>query len=156
MINFFMTCKSYITGNTGLSLTSGTISHPAHHRPITQYFYKQEIMETYWCTITNDIRELGKGDKIPIALTPCLRSHCVEWKNGECIHSAKPGNLIVSRSSADKLRIPGRHDVQYLFARLGGTNTSEGLFSDCKAKNYLLYITISFFILNIIERFFIK
>jgi hypothetical protein len=55
-------------------------------------------METYWCTIKNDIRELGKGNKIPIALTPCLRSRCEEWRNGECIHirtAGKPDRLQV-------------------------------------------------------------
>ena len=50
-------------------------------------------METLWCSVKNDIRELGFGRYAPIALTPCLKEKCDLWKAGrwECIHIRKAG-----------------------------------------------------------------
>jgi len=45
-------------------------------------------METYWCMKKNDIRELMK---IPIALTPCLKAKCEQWRDDECIQIRKAG-----------------------------------------------------------------
>ena len=45
-------------------------------------------METYWCTIKNDIRNLMNT---PIALTPCLKSDCEKWRGGDCIQIRKTG-----------------------------------------------------------------
>ena len=50
-----------------------------------------EIIESYWCTEKNDIRDLINGIKIPIALTQCLKSECDMWRVGECIHIRKVG-----------------------------------------------------------------
>jgi hypothetical protein len=36
----------------------------------------------------NDIRILMK---IPIALTPCLKAECDQWRGGECIQIRKAG-----------------------------------------------------------------
>jgi hypothetical protein len=49
---------------------------------------KQEVMESYWCMKKNDIRNLMK---IPIALTPCLKAECEQWRDGECIRIRKAG-----------------------------------------------------------------
>ena len=46
-------------------------------------------MESYWCMKKNDIRELMYHRDIPIALTPCLKTECVVWRAGECIHIRK-------------------------------------------------------------------
>jgi len=45
-------------------------------------------METYWCMKKNDIRKLMQ---IPIALTPCLKAECDQWRGGECIQIRKAG-----------------------------------------------------------------
>jgi hypothetical protein len=45
-------------------------------------------MESLWCTEKNDIRNLMK---IPIALKPCRKSECDQWRDGWCIHIRKAG-----------------------------------------------------------------
>ena len=48
-------------------------------------------METYWCTQKNSIIEMMNGKKIPLALTPCRKAECEQWRDGECIHIRKVG-----------------------------------------------------------------
>jgi len=45
-------------------------------------------MDTYWGMKKNDIRNLMS---IPIALTPCLKAECDQWRGGECIQIRKAG-----------------------------------------------------------------
>jgi len=55
----------------------------------------------------NDIRELGKGNNIPIALTPCQMSECYQWESGKCIHSERRGRpdrrQVFSKPDQEKL-----------------------------------------------------
>jgi hypothetical protein len=48
-------------------------------------------MESYWCTQKNSIIDMMNGKKIPLALTPCLKSECDMWRDGWCIHIRKAG-----------------------------------------------------------------
>jgi hypothetical protein len=48
-------------------------------------------METYWCCKKNSIIDMMNGIKIPLALTPCYKSECEEWRDGWCIHIRKVG-----------------------------------------------------------------
>jgi hypothetical protein len=48
-------------------------------------------METYWCEKKNSIMDLMNGKDIPIALTPCLKAECEQWRGGECIQIRKAG-----------------------------------------------------------------
>ena len=48
-------------------------------------------METYWCTQKNSIIDMMNGKKIPLALSPCLKSECDRWDNGEYIQIRKAG-----------------------------------------------------------------
>jgi hypothetical protein len=52
---------------------------------------KPEIMESYWCTQKNSIIDMMNGKKLPLALTPCLKSECDMWRDGECSHIRKAG-----------------------------------------------------------------
>jgi hypothetical protein len=49
-------------------------------------------MESYWCLKKNSIVEMMKNpeDYNP-ALTPCFKSECTMWKNGECFYIRKAG-----------------------------------------------------------------
>jgi hypothetical protein len=55
-------------------------------------------METYWCTLKNSIIDMMNGKKIPLALTPCLKAECEQWRDGECIHIHEVG-----RSKGDSM-----------------------------------------------------
>ena len=57
-------------------------------------------MESLWCMKKNDIRELMQ---IPIALTPCLKAECEQWRGGECIQIRKAGKV-------DKPQVWSKHD----------------------------------------------
>jgi hypothetical protein len=46
-------------------------------------------MESYWCTQKNSIIDMMNGKEIPLALTPCRKSECEQWMDGECIHIRK-------------------------------------------------------------------
>jgi len=48
-------------------------------------------MESLWCTEKNSIIDMMNGKEIPIALTPCRKSECDRWDDGECIHIRKAG-----------------------------------------------------------------
>ena len=49
-------------------------------------------MESYWCERKNSIVNwINNGVDFSPALTPCLRSACDRWKDGECIHIRKAG-----------------------------------------------------------------
>jgi hypothetical protein len=50
-------------------------------------------METYWCTKKNSIVSwINNGVDFDPALTPCLKSECDRWREGECIHLRKVEN----------------------------------------------------------------
>jgi len=48
-------------------------------------------MESYWCTKANSIIDMMNGKEIPLALSPCIKSECDQWRDGECIHIRKAG-----------------------------------------------------------------
>ncbi len=52
---------------------------------------KPEIMESYWCTQKNSIIAMMNGKKLPLALTPFLKSECDMWRDGECSNIRKAG-----------------------------------------------------------------
>jgi hypothetical protein len=49
-------------------------------------------MESYWCTKKNSIVNwINNGVDFDPALTPCLKSECDRWDDGECIQIRKAG-----------------------------------------------------------------
>jgi hypothetical protein len=68
-----------------------TPSPPACYAIIKGYKQNPGFMETYWCEKKNSIMDLMNGKDIPIALTPCLKAGCEQWKGGECIQIRKAG-----------------------------------------------------------------
>ena len=57
------------------------------------------------------MHELAKGNKIPIALTPCLKAECDQWRGGECIQirkAGKPDKPQVSVESKKEKRVQAR------------------------------------------------
>ena len=49
-------------------------------------------MESWWCERKNSIVNwINNGVDFSPALTPCLRSACDCWRDGECIHIRKAG-----------------------------------------------------------------
>jgi hypothetical protein len=59
-------------------------------------------METYWCCQKNSDVNLNDGTISDLALIPCRKAECVVWRDGECTHIRKGGNLIVPRSSVER------------------------------------------------------
>jgi hypothetical protein len=52
-------------------------------------------MESYWCTKKNSIVIwIKNGEDFSPALTPCLKSECVVWRDGECIQILKNRKII--------------------------------------------------------------
>ena len=50
-------------------------------------------METYWCLKKNSITYWIKNSvDFDPALTPCLKSECYMWDDGECINIRNIGN----------------------------------------------------------------
>jgi hypothetical protein len=39
----------------------------------------------------NSIIDMMNGKETPLALSPCLKSECDMWRDGECIHIRKAG-----------------------------------------------------------------
>jgi hypothetical protein len=52
---------------------------------------KPEIMESFWCTQKNSIIDMRNGKKLLLALTPCRKSECDMWRDGECSHIHQAG-----------------------------------------------------------------
>jgi hypothetical protein len=53
---------------------------------------RTEIMDySYWCTQKNSILDMMNGKKNTLALTPCIKSECDLWRDGECIQIRKTG-----------------------------------------------------------------
>ena len=49
-------------------------------------------MESYWCEKKNSIVNwITNGVDFDPALTPCLKSECAMWRDGECIQIRKAG-----------------------------------------------------------------
>ena len=60
----------------------------------TPFFWNESrtgIMETYWCTQKHSIIDMMNGKEIPLALSPCIKSECEMWREGECSHIRKVG-----------------------------------------------------------------
>jgi len=68
--------------------------HTIHSIHSFKIHSKLEIMETYWCMKKNSIIDMIDGKKLPLALTPCLKSGCDRWDDGECIQIRKAGKII--------------------------------------------------------------
>ena len=48
-------------------------------------------METYWCSQKNSDVNLNDGTISDLALTPCLKAECEQWRGRECIQICKAG-----------------------------------------------------------------
>jgi hypothetical protein len=49
-------------------------------------------METYWCTKKNSITNwILYGIDFDVALVPCKKTECDQWRGGECIQIRKAG-----------------------------------------------------------------
>jgi hypothetical protein len=67
-----------------------TISHPPQYSLLLES--RTRIMESYWCMKKNSItNRILYGIDFDPTLTPCPRSECDMWRDGECIHIRKVG-----------------------------------------------------------------
>jgi hypothetical protein len=93
--------------------------HPALAIMLFKIPGKISIMESYWCEKKNSIMDLMNGKERPIALTPCLKSECEQWRGGEFIQIRKAGNPNVPRSSTDNHRFFKFPDLKLVLDRRG-------------------------------------
>ena len=81
-------------------------------------------METYWCTQKHSIIDMMNGKEIPPALSPCCKSECEQWRDGECSHISKAGK-------PDKPQVFSRQDnlgEKYIITQIKGTDIKYLLF----------------------------